>query len=172
MSADVPGWNEPEYPQRPPAHPAGDRVKAPAIFLLIVGIFNLLVGCVLLLTGFMVPQIPAEKFERDVREAWKQYTPEQKEALEKAGWGPENFQSNMAQSATVLGVVELVAALLIVFGAIRMLMLRSYGLAVVASLLAAVPIVSCCACPLPVGIGVAIWSLAVLFSSDVRTAFR
>jgi hypothetical protein len=172
MSADVPGWNEPEYSQRPIDNRAGDRVKAPAIFLLIVGIFNLLVACVLLLSGLMVQQIPAEHFERDAREAWKKYTPEQRQALEQAGWTPENFQSLTAQWSTVLGVVELVAALLIVFGAIRMLMLRSYGLAIVASLLAAVPIVSCCACPLPVGIGVAIWSLAVLFSSDVRLAFR
>jgi len=53
----------------------------------------------------------------------------------------------------------------------RLLSFKSYGLAIFASVLAVIPSVSpmdCCG----VGEGVGIWSLIVLMSADVRSAFR
>jgi hypothetical protein len=170
MSSDVPGWNEPEYPYRTPgANPAADRVKAPAVFLIIVGVVNLLLACLLLVIGLVVRQVPEDQFEKVVRE---NLTAEQKQAMEKSGLTAKDLQELYANAGTTLGVISLFVSVIVVFGGIRMIMMRSYGLAVVASILAAVPVLSCCSCPFLVGIGVGIWSLTVLFSADVRSAFR
>jgi hypothetical protein len=61
--------------------------------------------------------------------------------------------------------------LLVILGGVRMLSLKSYGLAFLASVTAAVPCVSLIAC---CGVGeiVGIWALVVLLQPDVRAAFR
>jgi hypothetical protein len=71
----------------------------------------------------------------------------------------------------VLCVFSLLAAAITIFGGMRMLKLRSYGLAVFASVLAAIPCISpmgCCG----VGEGAGIRSFVVLMNADVRSAFR
>ena len=62
-------------------------------------------------------------------------------------------------------------SLLTILGAVRMMALKSYGLAVFVSVLAAVPCISCMACCGP-GEGVGIWALVVLLNPEVRSAFR
>ena len=56
-------------------------------------------------------------------------------------------------------------------GGIRMLSLKNYGLAIVASILAAIPGFSCSGC---CGFGaiIGIWALVVLINADVREAFQ
>jgi hypothetical protein len=71
----------------------------------------------------------------------------------------------------VLCVFSLLAAAITIFGGMRMLKLTSYGLAVFASVLAAIPCISpmgCCG----IGEGAGIWSFVVLMNADVRSAFR
>lgn len=64
--------------------------------------------------------------------------------------------------STPLGVV-------MAFGAIRMLSLRSHGLAMVSCILAMVPCLSpCCVLGLPVGI----WAAVVLNRAEVKAAFE
>jgi hypothetical protein len=61
--------------------------------------------------------------------------------------------------------------LIILFGGIRMILMRSYALCLVASILATTPCLSptgCCC----LGNVVGIWGLVVLLSPDVRDAFR
>jgi hypothetical protein len=68
-------------------------------------------------------------------------------------------------------MVSLIAAMITVFGGMRMLSLKSYGLAVFASACAAIPCVSpmgCCG----IGEGIGIWSFVVLMNADVRSVFR
>jgi hypothetical protein len=70
-----------------------------------------------------------------------------------------------------LCVLSLIAGAITIFGGIRMLSLKSYSLAILASALAAIPFISLMGC-FGIGQGVGIWSLVVLMSADVRTAFR
>jgi hypothetical protein len=70
----------------------------------------------------------------------------------------------MAANAVGIGV-----AVLVMVGAIRMLNLKSWGLALAASILVMVPMVSpCCTLGLPIGI----WALVVMVNEDVKQAFE
>jgi hypothetical protein len=167
MSSDVPGWNEPEY--RPPITrymPAADRVKAPAVFLIVLGFLNLLGACAELGLGMFFRKMPDEAFRREL---WEKVDQEQKAELEQKGLTPEFIKGLYTDVFTYGGVVALVAGVFIVFGAARMLVLRSYGLAVVAAFVALVPGLACC-CGVSQAIG--IWALVVLLNSDVRMAFH
>jgi hypothetical protein len=71
----------------------------------------------------------------------------------------------------VVGLLALFAAALTIFGAVRMLSLRSRGLAVFGALLACIPCLSVTAC-CGLGEGIGIWALIVLMAPDVKAAFR
>ena len=69
----------------------------------------------------------------------------------------------------VLAIIGLVVGALILFGAIKMKNLESYGLAMTASIIAMIPCVSpCCLLGLPLGI----WAVVVLNNPEVKSAFR
>jgi hypothetical protein len=57
---------------------------------------------------------------------------------------------------------------LMLFGAIRMMTLKSYGLAVVSNIFAMIPYSPCCLLGVPFGI----WGLVVLMKPEVKAAFR
>jgi hypothetical protein len=166
MSFDTPGWNDPDGPAPGRRDGAAERVKGPAVFLIIVGILNLLLACGMLVGGMMFRSIPDEQF-REMFE--KSLPPEQKQVWEKQGLTPEALKAIYAEGCTYWGVAAVLAGAVILFGGARMLVLRSYGFAVVSALVALVPGLACC-CGLSQGIG--IWALVVLFSPDVREAFR
>jgi len=68
-----------------------------------------------------------------------------------------------------LNVLALVMAVVVFFGASKMMKLESYGLALAASIIAMIPCISpCCLMGLPIGI----WSLVVLLDKDVKAAFH
>jgi hypothetical protein len=69
----------------------------------------------------------------------------------------------------LIGFVSLGIGVVVLIGALRMKALRGYALAMTATILAMVPCLSpCCLLGLPIGI----WSLVVLLSADVKSAFR
>jgi hypothetical protein len=69
----------------------------------------------------------------------------------------------------VSSIISLAVGVLILVGALKMKKLESHGLAVTASILAALPCTSgCCIIGLPVGI----WALVILFRPEVKNAFR
>jgi len=69
----------------------------------------------------------------------------------------------------ISSILTMGIAVLILFGALRMSKLRSYGWAIAASILALAPCVSpCCLVGLPFGI----WALVVLAKPEVKAAFR
>jgi hypothetical protein len=149
---------------------AAEKVKLPAIFLIIVGVLNALAG--LWSAGQGVVQLVtkntgAQELKEQVKKE-TQLTAQQKQMME--GWA-DTAQKVGPAGNIVIGLIELLAAAVTVFGGVRMLSLQSYGLAVTGSILAAIPVVSflgCCC----IGEGVGIWSLIVLMSADVKTAFR
>jgi hypothetical protein len=65
--------------------------------------------------------------------------------------------------------LKVIGLALIAWGAWRMRHLRSYGLAMTASILAMIPCFSDCCCL--IGLPVGIWSLIVLLDKDVKAAF-
>jgi phage FluMu protein Com len=68
----------------------------------------------------------------------------------------------------IMGVVQAIVCIVILIGAWQMRGLRSYGLAMTASILSMIPYVSpCCLLGLPFGI----WSIVVLNDPDVKNAF-
>jgi hypothetical protein len=164
---------DPNYPPYypPPAEAlllrARERVQFPAIFLIAVGLFNLLAAAALALGGFAFASLPEDRFEQMLLENQAQ----QWAQLEQAGWTPQRLLRVYAVSGYTSGAVVGVLALLVLLGAIRMLLMRSYGLAVFASIVAAIPCLSPSGCCL-LGEIVGIWSLVVLMDPDVREAFR
>ena len=70
-----------------------------------------------------------------------------------------------------VGVFWLILSLITIFGGVRMMSLRSYGLAVAGAVIAVIPCVSPSGCCL-LGEIAGIWALIVLMNADVRAAFR
>ncbi|GIX49851.1 MAG: hypothetical protein KatS3mg132_045 [Limisphaera sp.] len=141
----------PPSPVPPGAGPvAASKVSGPAIGLLITaglgGLMNL-ITLVSLAAGkrsFMLPhaEIP----------------PEVAEFMEKFG----------SSLSMISGLLGLVLAALVAYGAWQMLKIRSFGWALTAAILAVIPCTSpCCLLGLPIGI----WALIVLYRPEVQAAF-
>ena len=154
------------------------RVQLPGIFLLLVGVLNLLVA--LFTTGLFIYLAvePADKLyamQIDQAEKAREQNPESKlfsdweKELRKHT--PEEFKSQAVSTYGGIAGVLLVTTLIVILGGVRMLQLRSYGFCILASLVAAAPFLSpSCCC----GVGgvVGVWSIVVLLSPTVRMAFR
>jgi hypothetical protein len=135
--------------------PGAEAVKTPAIVLLIVGILGSLMNIYALIrTNALGPEGLARQNE---------------EIFRQIGWnvGPMDPQVQF-QSALIVQVLVLLFALGTVLGAVSMLRLRWYGLAVTGSILAMLNFGECC-CLL--GLPVGIWSLIVLMRPEVRQSF-
>lgn len=138
-----------EYtPQPPNVSAAAGRVKGPAIALIVItalGIVGQLVSMVANMAGL-------------------QSTP--------AGLPPEAERWVTLMSGG-LGVLFTVIALavggFIIYGAMRMMKLENYGMAMAVSIIAMVPCISPCCC---LGLPIGIWSIVVLTSAEVKAAFR
>jgi hypothetical protein len=149
---------------------ARDRVFLPGLFLLIVGIINLLAGGYFLLSTAIVSRA---EFHAQMVAEWEKQPPEQKERLKRAGYDKERFINLMDSILPIFmggSAVATLFALVTLFGAIGMLRMRWRGLAITGSALAAIPCLSPLGCCL-VGEGIGIWCMVVLFNSDVTAAF-
>jgi hypothetical protein len=69
------------------------------------------------------------------------------------------------------GLLGLVASALTIVGGARMVVAKSYGLAVLGSVLAMIPCISCTG-RCGIGEGIGIWALIVLMSPDVKAVFQ
>jgi hypothetical protein len=176
--------DRPPAPSSPPggpapgpgaANPAVERVKLPAVFLIVCGILDLLIA---LLPAFgIITTVTAsdEEFEERLKqssEMMEKLFPGAKKQIEVEGKkGPEAFKRQATLQYGGAVAVWLIVGLLLIAGGIRMLQLRSYGLCMLASVTAAIPCISILGC---CGVGqlVGIWSVVVLLAPDVRAAFR
>ncbi len=83
----------------------------------------------------------------------------------------DTFSSMLSSSGTmslVTGLLGVASGVIVIAGAVSMMSLRRYPLAVTAAVLSMIPMISpCCLLGLPFGI----WSLIVLLQPDVRSAF-
>jgi hypothetical protein len=158
--------------ERDPFAPApsqvSGRVTPPAVGLLVVAVVNLILGLIGVGFGLIYSQMPPAQAE----EMLEKQNPQQVAQMRQAGLTIETLLKIYTIGGIGGGALALFVALITVLGAIRMMMLRSYGLAVIASVLAAIPCVSPGACPCLFGMAIGFWALVVLLNPEVRSAFR
>jgi hypothetical protein len=177
----------PEPGQQPTGAPgvasqARLRVSLPGWLLILLGLFHLVVSIAPLSAVIWLVSNPAEKipaaFESlfDWAERNNPNDPQQQKRIADARQqlkqtSPQAMKGEfLLESGLGTGWLLLVG-LLGIIGGWRMLSLKSYGLAVLASVLVAIPCISpggCCC----LGQIVGIYSLIVLLSADVRAAFQ
>ncbi len=126
------------------------KVKIPAIGLIITGVLNILLGLYFLVSSAF--QMYMGVFNRP-------FTSE----AEKIGFYVGFFGS------TGLGVLGIFIAPVIIYGAVKMMRGKKYGLAKIAAILAIVPLTSCC---FIAGVPFGIWAFVVLRQPDVKAFFE
>jgi hypothetical protein len=144
---------------------ARTRVSTPGVFLIIVGVINLLgVLYFVVNTAFIASQTPEEQAKMNA---------EMMKALGGGGQAPP-AQPKSVQIAINIGLLlaNLAGSIFPILGGIRMRSLRSYGLAVTGAVVAMIPLVSCSFCLCFGGAIVGVWSLVVLMNPEVKSAFR
>ena len=152
-----------------PGFPTGDqsaareaalkRVKAPAIGLMVTGVLASLLS----LSGLAV-RVMAMTGHFRLEDHLRGLLPPG------GDFGPLLDQANASlrqPSGLLFEIVGLIIFLLIIFGAMRMKNLRSFGLAIGVSILAMLPCQCCCLLGLPFGI----WALVVLNKPEVKAHF-
>lgn len=126
---------------------ATDQVNGPAIGLIITAVLGFLVQLAALLINVLGVSFGAMQSRRG--DAWM------------------NMFSGTVGIAS--SIITMLIAGLILFGALKMKKLESYGWAITASILALAPCISpCCLVGLPIGI----WALVVLSKAEVKSAFH
>jgi len=128
-----------------------NKIKTPAIGLIVAGALNGLLGALTLLSGLLRltgisgrETLPANDAER--------------------------YGFYVGTIITYgIGLLSLLVAPIIIYGAIQMMRGRKYGLARASAILAIVPVTSCC---FLISIPVGIWALIVLSKPDVKTFFQ
>jgi hypothetical protein len=157
-----------EDPYEPSADPdaARSRVLPAAIILIIVNVLNLLIGLGFAGMGAYLASQGPDELRRQTLEGLKAF-PEYRAAIEK-----QDKQTTYTVAVAEYlggGILWILLSILALIGAIRMMSLRNYGLAMTSAILTVIPCMTPC-CLL--GQGAGIWALVVLMNNDVRAAFR
>jgi hypothetical protein len=168
-----PGAPLPAQPGVPLPLPGGDvaaaraRVQPAAICLIVVGVINLLLGLGSGVVGAVYANFPDEMAE----DVMQKQNPQMVKEMQQRGWSIRTFLNVYVYGGYTGAVLGLLTAILAIVGGSRMLALKSYGLAMFASVLVAIPFISCSGC-CGLGEGIGIWSVVVLMNEEVKAAFR
>ena len=147
LEGGAPGVQAAPGPINPSGAPDGaNLVTAPAVGLLVLGILKM-VGCLILLAWYAGPM------------DWLSSVFSEAGLLPGRHWGALYLTSDV--------LLRMALGVLIIFGAVRMLKLRSYAWAMAAAILA---IVSCMTCSV-LGLILGLWAFVVLSKPGVRAAF-
>jgi hypothetical protein len=133
---------------------AKQRVQAPAIGLLAVGGINVLVALYNIFNGLFTTATSGAQVNQPG------LTKDQQQTL-------AMVQGLSGTTAIISGILILIVAAVIIYGAMQMMKLKSHGLAMTSSILAMIPCISCCLFGLPIGI----WSIMVISKPEVKSAF-
>ena len=117
-----------------------NKLKAPAIGLIIAGVLNAISGLYFLASALI--QYSRGALDRTFSEEAEQF------GFYIGFWG-----------TAVLGILGFLVAPVIIYGAIQMMRGRSFGLSRTAAILAVIPLTSCC---FVIGIPFGIWALVVV----------
>lgn len=135
------------------------KVAGPAIGLIVVGVLGVLLTIPSFFTGMIDPSV----YEK----LYANMPPEFRDQFDIT----EIMASSTSGLSIAWNVLMLVANVFIAWAGARMLSLKSWTAAIVASSLMMVTcLCQCCCCPIGVGIG--IWALIVLLDADVKQAFE
>lgn len=135
-----------------------EKVKAPAIALLITGIIDILLA-VWNLFKILFLKAGIEKALQNMPQNKDPEFQKMMQFIVHASTGPIGI---------IFGLIALGLSVLVLFGGIRMQSLRNYELAFAASIIAMIPCMTpCCLLGLPFGI----WALVVLSKPEVKSAF-
>jgi hypothetical protein len=152
------------------------RTNLPAIFLILIGIFNLLgcFGC--LFVAITTATTSLEEFEARQKAA-EQMMPQLKNLQEEAKkQGQAVSYADQKRQGVIMysigAVINLIGAILPILGGIAMFRLSGYGLAMAGAVVAAIPCLSVASCPCLFGLGLGIWAISVLVNPEVKSAFR
>jgi len=148
--------------------PSTGRELLPGIFLIIVGVVNLLLAAGGIYVSVAFNQIP----HAELQKAYSDLPQDQRDAMKQIGInGPEDLRNFYVRFGLILGVIWGVAALPTLLGGILTCARRARGLAIFGAIVAMLPVASPSCCLL-IGLGVGIWALVVLLSPDVKASFR
>lgn len=160
----------PDNPNRPDVQAAREKMELPGLMLLIVGVFNLLLSLFLLFGAIQSFRLSEEEMER--RWELMSRVPGMNRVLEEdSNLTVKTLRRRSQIISTVWAVLSVWAASMVLLAGIRMRAMRSFGLVVMGSFLAAVPFVSCTGC---CGMGqlAGAWAIVVLLDPNVRLLFR
>jgi hypothetical protein len=166
MSLDPDRFPEPE-PFQPPS-PALERLRLPAIFLIIVGCLNVLLSAYVAFNALAV-SFDTERFMAEFEDKWKEQHPDQPLPITLTSGSVKSWSMTF-----LVGMgVGVLCAVVTIIAATRMLAGRHYGFALFGAVLAALPIpcVSCTGC-CGLGEAIGIWAIVVLLNEQVKASFR
>jgi hypothetical protein len=157
---------DPNTPSETVKAAARNRVMGPAIFLIIVGVLNLVgaLGCIPM--GLICYALPPEMVEAQM----KQQHPKEAEQMKQQNMNMKELVTIEGHFWIASGVAGLLTGVPILIGGIAMLGCRWYYLAILGSVVAMISPAGC-GC-LFAGFVAGIWSLIVLINEEVRAAFR
>jgi hypothetical protein len=142
------------------------KVKGPAIGLIVVGVFLLIaaiMNSVQVATGGLDTQ-----FE-ELRTKMRSDASKTQEQKDKAVEIVDLYEKITIPALPVYVGIFVIVGLLLIFGGIKMMNLKSRGLVMTSSILAMIPCFSsvCCLIGLPIGI----WAIVVLSNPDVKAGY-
>ncbi len=170
-------FNEPYAAPRPwvPVQSAVDpqslrsKVQAPAVALIVRAVIGIGLSLTMIQHYFQMKSMqPMFRDMVTLAERQPEVNPEHVRDLQDSLGLANSMFSSLGTMSLVTGLLGVASGGVVIAGAMSMMSLRRYPLAVAASVLAMLPLVSpCCFLGLPFGI----WSLVVLLQSDVRAGF-
>ena len=158
---------------------ARQRVQAPGIALIVVGVLNLLTALVQVGGTIYVLVMPAGEPQRMLLDLYRKLEADGSIPKGTTDQLEKQMQNQAPGDAKITSVIQnavgsvfmLAIAVLTMLGGARMRALRSYGLSVTGAVCAAIPCLSCggTCC---FGEIIGIWALIVLLNADVKAAFQ
>ena len=142
------------------------RVRTPARLLLFLSVLNLVTGIYVMVRAIALKKQGPDAESREQADKIVK-NPDAGELFK--GWTTETFLTVAANGMLTCGGISGLVSVFTLAGARRMLELRSYGLAMSAAVLMAVPCLTpCCLISQVAGV----WAFVILVQPDVRKAFH
>lgn len=142
---------------------ARQRVKTPAVVLLVAGAVGLVLALVSVVNVFSM-----DKTFVQIEEQWDNdpnLTPQQRQDMKRM---LGQYKDALKVGLPISIGLSVVTGIVTIVGAIQMMNLSGRGLAILGSILSMLPFVSGCCC---LGMPVGIWVLLVLSNADVKAGF-
>jgi hypothetical protein len=138
---------------------AAAQLKAPAIVLIVFAVLGMLLGI-----GTPFTKKPMmDGFIRIIEQSGAQLPPDALKQMENTRDEGFTLKDGFGMA------IGLVSNVVMLVGALKMMKLQSWGLALTAAILVMLPCGSCCCC---IGIGIGIWAIILLNKPEIKGAFR